>query len=437
MGCEEHTTPVAATPQIEVAVGPRRAGIGRRAQLADQPQLLERRLELRPGHAPLDALERSEGALDRRTLAVGAEVRAQAGTEVAGLADVEHLVVHIVEEVDARPLGSAEREASLAMHAPRPGGGELDEVTDRAGAALLRHADQAQQDLGRRLRVRQCPVARTGVGHEAVRERSEVRRLPAEQASREADGVDHRRRDPPARQPHRLVVEERHVEARVVRDEHSRRPRTRGNAESPAATGGARRSCSSRRPVSAATAGWSRAPGFASVWKRSSSSSPRTRTAPISHGLAVPGRRPVVSRSKTTKVACSSEQRLSGRLGQRDEVAGPAQARVVLHRLVQQRAGEPDGDGASQLQDEAGGLLDRNRAAVLLDELHQAVRGIETQLHRTMPSTNTCSCRGQCAAVRRPPTSVAVTSCSAAMTASAVSGSCPSTQPVSTSSRPP
>ena len=160
-------------------------------------------------------------------------------------------------------------------------------------------------------------------------------------------------------------------------------PANARNRRTPAATGGARRSCSSRRPVSAATAGWSRAPGFASVWKRSSSSSPRTRTAPISHG---PRRaRPKAGRLEVEddEGRLLEQQRLSGRLGQRDEVAGPAQARVVLHRLVQQRAGEPDGDGAAELQDEAGGLLDRNRAAVLLDELHQAVRGIETQLHRT------------------------------------------------------
>src|SRR5262249_54228966 len=63
---------VAATAQIDVAIGAHRARVRRRPQLADQPELLERRLELRPGDTPLDARERAERRLDRGALAVGA-----------------------------------------------------------------------------------------------------------------------------------------------------------------------------------------------------------------------------------------------------------------------------------------------------------------------------------------------------------------------------
>ena len=112
-------------------------------------------------------------------------------------------------------------------------------------------------------------MARVGFGDEAVREGAEVRRLATEEPAGEPDRVDDGRRDPAAGQAHRLVVEERHVEACVVRDEH-------GVAAELEEAADAR--CDRRRaaqlgvaqPVSAAIAGCSGAPGLASVWKRSS-----------------------------------------------------------------------------------------------------------------------------------------------------------------------
>ena len=212
---------VAAATEIEVAVGTHRARVRRRAQLADQAQLLQRRLELRPEHTPFDTLERGESRLDGRPLTIRAEVRAQPRTQVASTAHVEHLVVLVAEEIDAGPLRSAEREAALALDAARLGRRQLDEVADRPRAALLRHPDQPEQDLGRRLGVGQRPVAGPHVGREAVRERGEIRGLASEQPSREPDRVDDRRLHALVREPHRLVVEKRHVESRVVRDEHA------------------------------------------------------------------------------------------------------------------------------------------------------------------------------------------------------------------------
>ena len=62
--------PLAATLEVDVALGVRGASVGRRAQLADEAQLLERGLELRAEASPLDALERLERSLDGGTLAV-------------------------------------------------------------------------------------------------------------------------------------------------------------------------------------------------------------------------------------------------------------------------------------------------------------------------------------------------------------------------------
>src|SRR5206468_7601792 len=47
-GLGDHGPRIAAPSEVDVALGPRRTGVRGRPQLPDQPQLLERRLELRP-----------------------------------------------------------------------------------------------------------------------------------------------------------------------------------------------------------------------------------------------------------------------------------------------------------------------------------------------------------------------------------------------------
>ena len=58
-----------ATPQVDMPVRSRAARVRRRAELTEQLELLERRLELRAGLPPLDVLERPERGLDRGPLA--------------------------------------------------------------------------------------------------------------------------------------------------------------------------------------------------------------------------------------------------------------------------------------------------------------------------------------------------------------------------------
>ena len=98
------------------------------------------------------------------------------------------------------------------MHAAWSRGGELDQIGNRSCTPFLRHADQREQDLGGRFRVGQRTMTRPRVSCETVRERCEVRRLPAEQPPREPDRVDDRCRNPVAGEPHRPQAESSHEE---------------------------------------------------------------------------------------------------------------------------------------------------------------------------------------------------------------------------------
>ena len=136
-----HAPARAAAAQVDVAVGSHAAGVRGRAQLAEQPQLLERRLELRAEHAPLDPLDRAERGLDRRPLPLGAEVRAQPRAQVAGPADVEHLVV--------RGRGRGRRRAAAARR------GDERPLRRRAAApAARRELDERRRPSARRAPAR-------------------------------------------------------------------------------------------------------------------------------------------------------------------------------------------------------------------------------------------------------------------------------------------
>jgi hypothetical protein len=94
------------------------------------------------------------------------------------------------------------------------------------------------------------------------------------------------------------------------------------------------------------------------------------------------------------------QQPVAARRGERDQIAGPAQPRVGAHRVVEERAREPGRDRAAELEDGACGLVGGDRPAPLLDELHQPVGGIQTELH---PATLIRTCvRIKVSAVREP-----------------------------------
>ena len=157
-------------------------------------------------------------------------------------------------------------------------------------------------------------------------------------------------------------------------------PANARNRRIASSTRGAPRRAAGWMPVSAVTAGGSGARGSTSVSKVSSSSRARTRCAPISQIRALRGVRPVVSRSTTTKCACSSRTSCPAGAASPTDGAAPGEARVARDDVLQQRAGE-GGRGAREGEEAARRLVGRNRPAPRLDELDEAVGGVEGELH--------------------------------------------------------
>ena len=180
-------------------------------------------------------------------------------------------------------------------------------------------------------------------------------------------------------QPHRLAVEERHVEARVVRDEHGV---AREREEAP--DGGRDR----RRAPQLVVA----QPGE----RRDRRLQPRARVrerleplararAPDAHGadLARPRRpRPQAGRLQVEDDERRAlEQQLVARgAASATRSPAPAQPRVRRDGLVEQRPRQPDRDGRSELQHCARRLVGRHRPAPFLDQLDQPVGGVQAEL---------------------------------------------------------
>src|SRR5829696_8437581 len=108
-GLRRHDDAIVPRVEVDVAIRSRRARVRGRSQLTQQPELLERRLQLRPELAPFDSLCRKQRRLNRRALLLRAEVRAEPRPEVTRPADVEDAVMRVAEQVDARRRGSAVR----------------------------------------------------------------------------------------------------------------------------------------------------------------------------------------------------------------------------------------------------------------------------------------------------------------------------------------
>ena len=250
------------------------------------------------------------------------------------------------------------------------------EVGDRPRAAFLREPDQREQHLGRRLRVRKRAVARLHRRADEVRELGEARarHAPREQAPRERHRVDDGRRDPRAGEQLRLAVEEGEVEAGVVRDEH----RVAGEGEEPA-DGGPRRRRAAQLPVGQpGERRRARRERRARIHERlevgaelESLHAHRADLADLRRAGAQAGRLEVdddVRRLLEQEVAAR-------RLGERDGVAAPGEPCVRLDHLGQERAREGD-RGLAQREEPLRRLVRDDRAATLLDELHQPVGGV-------------------------------------------------------------
>ena len=274
-------------------------------------------------------------------------------------------------------------------------GRRVDELRDRLGTPLLGEADQREQDLRRRLGVGERPVARRAeVPKKWASEARPTRfSLPLEQAPGQPHRVDHGSRHPPARQPLHLAVEKAQVEAGVVGDEDCIPGELEKAPDGQLGPAGA--PCRERGsiPVSAAIGAGSGPRGLTSVSNRSSSSRPRTRTAPISQIAELLGESPVVSRSKTTYVAASSASAAPG-ASARPTRAAPGEPRVAVDDVREQRACEPDRDVAQRVE-RLGGVLGGHGPVPGLDELHQAVGRVERQLHAGSLGEHMFVCNGK------------------------------------------
>ncbi len=272
-------------------------------------------------------------------------------------------------------------EEALFVDAPRPRLGEPAQLADGVCAALLSEADQSNEHLCRRLGVRKRPVTRLDRGAEEVRQGAEADAgdAAAEQAPREPDRVDDRRGEAAPREALHLAVEERQVEARVVRHEHG----VAREREEPA-----------HRPLCRRSASEIGLPDPCQGGDRSRERRPR-----VDERLEDPGRLQASqpdgadladrcgSRAKASRLEVDHGERgrLERRLlaaggGQGDAGSPPGQAGIPGDHVGEQRPRKPVG-GVPEREERSRRLGSRDGAAALLDQLDEPIGGVESELH--------------------------------------------------------
>ena len=327
--------------------------------------------------------ERRERALDARRLPARAEVRAHAGAQVAGLADVERLAEAVAHDVDAGPGRQARREVPLLARAPRRRQRQRHHVLGALGPALLGEPDQRDQHLGRRERVGQRAVARAHGHVEALRHAREVeaREPPGEQAAGERDGVEHAHAEARAVEAHERAVEHADVEGRVVGDEDAPAREREQLGERRAQRAGAREIAI----ADARDLGDARRHRDARV---DEAREPRHLLAALEpHGADLDDARagPDAGRLEVDDRPGRLGQRRARRRREPDEADAPVgvahEARVVLHDLLEHAPGQL-ARHAREGQQRAGRPLGGQRLAALLDQSRQPVSRPQLQLER-------------------------------------------------------
>ena len=267
------------------------------------------------------------------------------------------------------------------MQAPRPRGSQLRKIADRPRAPLLREPDQREQNLRRRLRVGERAMARADRRAEEVGERREADSShPAvQQAPREPDGVDDRRRDPPAGQALDLPVEEGDVEASVVSDQD----RLAGERDEPA-NRRLRPGCAEeelRRDTGELRHGGR---------QRDTGIDERLERLPqleLDDALRPDLADPILARREPGRLEVEDDERgvleqdVVGR-GARapDRVAVPRQPRVLPDDVVEQRARDRS-RRAAEGEQHPRRLVSRHRAVPCRHELGETIGGVERELH--------------------------------------------------------
>ncbi len=287
----------------------------------------------------------------------------------------------VPEEVDARRGRSAEGERSFRIDLAHTRCGQVDEVRHGACTPFLREPDQLQEDLRRRLRIGKCTVTRARLRAEELRERAEPGAAgpPGEQATREADRVNHRPCQPPTGQPLRLAVDEAQVEARVVRDEHC----VARKLEKAAHCDGGMRLAAQLRVVQAREGADRRPERDAGIDEQLELF--RELEVAYAHGADLADARAPGPKARCLEIYYDErgvlEQDLgSGRIGEPHRIAPPGQPRVLSDDLFEQASGEPDGR-LPQGKEAPCRILGVDGAPPLLDQLDEPVGRIQSQLH--------------------------------------------------------
>ena len=188
---------------------------------SDQPRLEDERLELATRRLlTLHSADLAEEVLDLLAL-VAVEVGLHAGSEVAGLPDVEDAVVGSHEAVDTGRVGEFVREPDLAEVRPSARTDRLPEVAEREDPEPGTEVEEPVEDLGAGHRIVERPVDRLDPGAEVLRERLEtdVGDVGPHDTPRELGGTHRWPLEHRILQPLEVHVQEREVEPRVVRDE--------------------------------------------------------------------------------------------------------------------------------------------------------------------------------------------------------------------------
>ena len=283
------------------------------------------------------------------------------------------------------------------MQAPGTRRGELDEIRQGPRAALLREPEQHEQDLRGRPGVRQRAMTRLGGDAEELGERREpdAPRALAEHPPREPHRVDDGGCNPASRQELDLAIEEREVEARVVRDDR----RVAGELEQTADRELRPRCPAKGRGVDPGQ----RRDGGRQRRARVDERLERVLELELTHALRADLADPRRSRREPRRleidddeVRVLEEDVLAGWRREPDGGAAPGEPGVALDDVVEERARDRRWRARERVE-QARGLVCRHRPSPELDQLDEPVRGIEGELHtadrrRTYVRSPVCRC---------------------------------------------
>ncbi|CAM4520773.1 hypothetical protein NONI108955_41725 [Nocardia ninae] len=151
------------------------------------------------------------------------EVVAHAATQIHRGSYIEDFVGRAAEQVHAGARGHVGGEEPLRALARGDVGQVVDQLGEAVHALIADPGDQRVQHIDGRPRVVQRPVRRLGARTEQPGQRAQPDRrrlVPAEYPPGQLHGAQHRRGGPRGVAGGRGCAQERHVEPRVVRDEH-------------------------------------------------------------------------------------------------------------------------------------------------------------------------------------------------------------------------